>query len=660
MSSLWPPTADGIKTVTTVLTLLFGGGILTNAYSKWRKYRQQKLAVDQLSGDFLSGDIKSALRYYVEHEVSAIDPAGREVDRASLGPQEPLFRLLDRTLYKSDDKQHLLLLADSGMGKTTALLNYYAYNAKRRKSHPIVMFSLRTQGVEAKIALVENKSGTVLFLDALDEDPTAISDHTMRLHTLFELAREFRAVLISCRSQFFLTSEEITKETGLARIRHRGLGEAGEYMLYKFYLCPLSNQQVKTFLKKRYPFPYWYARRRACISIEQVRDLTARPMLLAYVDDLARSDRNIANVTEAYSEIVEQWIKREKPFVENDAALLEFSKKLAVDLYIRREQRGGEQAPAREILGLAHEWNIPLQRWQLTGRSLLTRDATDQFRFAHRSILEYLFVRSFLEGDTQCATVEWTDQMYLFLLSMLNLTRASNLEDEMFLQRIPIVVNTLRRTASIGSLDITLPLNLLDRLFTALLIAVREMRQKHESAPNRLLLDQDFHRMLSQEFDRLVSRTHIRPLVQLVFARCSGQESRVNLVGIVPNKSGKGFRLTAHDGVIWYVFGLSETEQMALSEISQNFEWNGLEIQTYTHKDRRENTIFIPFTTADRVPFGFIVVVHFSNRLENVENVDDLLDRFRSWMNLNHQLSGELARLRPRFGTSLWGANADL
>lgn len=57
----------------------------------------------------------------------------------------------------------------------------------------------------------------------------------------------------------------------------------------------------------------------------------------------------------------------------------------------------------------------PLDDWKLTRRSLLNRDAVGNYKFAHRSIMEYLFVHKFIQGDKSCVSVEWTDQMKLFL-----------------------------------------------------------------------------------------------------------------------------------------------------------------------------------------------------------------------------------------------------
>ncbi|WP_420126900.1 hypothetical protein [Longimicrobium sp.] len=645
-SGLWPPTGDDLKAAAAILTLLFGGGVITNAVARWRERRQQKRVAEKLPvGDFLPETVTAALRYYVEHEVSAIDPAGREKDRANLGPREPLFRLLDRTLYDTHEKQFLLLLADSGMGKTTALLNYYAHNARRKDSHPIVIFSLRSKGVNERIASVANKATTVLLLDALDEDPTAVADHTGRVHSLMESAHEFRAVVISCRSQFFLSAEEITKETGIARLHHRGLGETAEYLLLKFYLCPFSDDQVSAFLSKRYPFPRWGARKRARAAVKRVRDLTARPMLLAYIDDLTHGGRNITSLAEAYSEIVGQWIEREKPLVQDSASLLEFSKKLAVDLYTRREERSGEQAPAREIFALAQHWNIPLERWQLTGRSLLTRDAADQFRFAHRSILEYLFVRSLIEGDSQCATVIWTDQMYVFFLEMLDVSAVPAFDSRTFLRRIRDVLDTLLTVALAKRLNTAIPLVLLDQCFRTLLYVLAEMQYKTDHVTPSYLFD--------TEVDVLVAKSHVKPLIQLVFAEHGRDLPRVSIACIVPDQSRKGFTLTARGGTNNLYLGMSEKEVGALLRAAKVFEWDAPQPQTFViHGTQQECTICLPFSSP-RLSFGLVAVIHFTATINGTEGVDHLLDHFRSWMDFYHHLPNVLGRMRRK----LWGFN---
>jgi hypothetical protein len=58
-----------------------------------------------------------------------------------------------------------------------------------------------------------------------------------------------------------------------------------------------------------------------------------------------------------------------------------------------------------------------IESWKLTTRSLLNRDASGAYKFAHRSIMEFLFVKAFIGGQDACADLEWTDMMCDLFLS---------------------------------------------------------------------------------------------------------------------------------------------------------------------------------------------------------------------------------------------------
>lgn len=138
-------------------------------------------------------------------------------------------------------------------------------------------------------------------------------------------------------------------------------------------------------------------------------------MLLAHIDDLVRTERAIRFGFELYDEMVEAWLLREQGFVPETQGLLQFSEQLAVELYLNRAQRGAERIRNRELQWLATRWNIDVESWKLSGRSLLNRDAEGNWKFAHRSIMEYLFVKQFVSGNFECLNTEWTDQMLYFL-----------------------------------------------------------------------------------------------------------------------------------------------------------------------------------------------------------------------------------------------------
>ncbi|HEX9974800.1 MAG TPA: DUF1566 domain-containing protein [bacterium] len=145
-------------------------------------------------------------------------------------------------------------------------------------------------------------------------------------------------------------------------------------------------------------------------------------MLLAHIKDLVQTDQKIKYSFQLYEDMVEAWLVREEGIVEGikKEPLRKFSECFAVDLFRHRKERGVERVQKEKLKEIAKQFNIPLDDWQLTGRSLLNRDAAGNYKFAHRSIMEYLFVRWFLqENPKKRFKIKWTDQMKKFLKEML-------------------------------------------------------------------------------------------------------------------------------------------------------------------------------------------------------------------------------------------------
>jgi hypothetical protein len=153
-------------------------------------------------------------------------------------------------------------------------------------------------------------------------------------------------------------------------------------------------------------------------------DLTARPMLLAHVQDLVNTGRSYRYSVDVYEEMVQAWITREQAFIRDRDALLAFSEEVAIDIYTNRQARGAEAIPADEVRPLAQVHHIGLENWQLTGRSLLNRTADGRRKFAHRSIMEYLIIRRFLSDKANFPKLPWTDQMTRFFWEAISATYA--------------------------------------------------------------------------------------------------------------------------------------------------------------------------------------------------------------------------------------------
>lgn len=326
---------------------------------------------------------------------------------------------MDLLLRSPGTDRFRIILADSGMGKTAFLLNYYARHHRRwwwqLRGIELKLVPLNQADATDMITAVPaaDRAKTVLLLDALDEDQKAIADHHQRLSELITMSKNFRAVVITCRSQFFPKDEEIP--TGLGLIINLPTGSSKEYSLQKLYLSPFTDEQVDLYLRRRYRL----GRRRneARDIVQQIPDLVARPLLPTYVEDLTAT-KGIHATYQMHERVVEMWCARESYFVAPDK-LREFSECLAVEMFLSRGERQMERIPEAELRPLALKYNVGLESWKLRGRSLLNRDAGGHYKFSHRSILEYLFVKRFTRGKVPPHSEPWTDLMRTFLGEML-------------------------------------------------------------------------------------------------------------------------------------------------------------------------------------------------------------------------------------------------
>jgi hypothetical protein len=139
-------------------------------------YIRQRIIERRVSRDFgaelyLPEVIKAATRFYVRPDASSMD-LSQELEEPSnrVPTREDLFKAVERFLDDDSDQRHMFLLADSGMGKSAFVLNFYAYNQRRftRKHYRLAVVPLGYSKVIEKIREINNKRETVIFLDAFD------------------------------------------------------------------------------------------------------------------------------------------------------------------------------------------------------------------------------------------------------------------------------------------------------------------------------------------------------------------------------------------------------------------------------------------------------------------------------------------------------------
>lgn len=235
---------------------------------------------------------------------------------------------------------------------------------------------------------IKNKHKSIILLDALDEDFYAVENYQKRIEEIIMATQDFYKIIITCRTQFF--PDEDSEPSRIPLIKY-GNGNK-KLKFFKIYISAFSNDDIKKFLNKKYRW------RKSKISkakkiIAKSPDLMARPMLLAYIDDLLDKDDEILNVTDIYEELIKKWLDREH----EDLELLEKFTHGVVKYMYEKNLRFLNHA---DILHLCKEEEVEIIKPILARtRSLLVRNGLGEYKFAHYSIYEYLISREAINKD---------------------------------------------------------------------------------------------------------------------------------------------------------------------------------------------------------------------------------------------------------------------
>ena len=352
--------------------------------------KKLKKAQNEALIGFTNQDLKKALKYYVSTKGQDIDPCIESEDyvRNSFISRN-LIDLFTENIFKSSEMRYFIILADSGMGKTTFLLKLFStYCKKIFRKYDIYLIPLSLESSIKFIKEIKNKSNTILLLDAFDEDQYAMKNYDERLKAICNETELFYKVIMTCRTQFFPDSNSEPKYTGKLQI---GVGNK-RVEFAKYYISPFDNQEIDEYLKNKYKhFLKKDKIDRARKIIATCPNLMIRPMLLSYIDDLLENkEKNYKYTYEVYRELVFKWINRES--VDNDT-LYDFSDKVAEYMYMNKTTYISQN----QIEGLCNQYNIQLRNIEAKSRSLLNRNAIGDYKFAHKSILEYLLAQKAFE-----------------------------------------------------------------------------------------------------------------------------------------------------------------------------------------------------------------------------------------------------------------------
>ena len=408
----------------TIITAITSGILLALVIGlgKWLYKRiQSSGAAKDLAPYFSKKDVQQKLSLFIESKWQNNSPTREEeplfthkfVSKSTLIPH---FITTAFNENKVSDKFYLVL-ADSGMGKTTFMINLYVrYHSvfNFHKKYKIKLIPFGYQGnVIKKIKEIKKEEipNTILLLDAFDEytkilppaEPDGLSDDERFrkvLDEVIETVQDFREVVITSRTQYFPGEEDQPYELKIPTFDNKGF-----HTLAKFYLSPFDDKEIRCYLNKKYGISGFLnssKKQKAQRIVHNSPKLMVRPMLLSYIDYLVDGDQHYANTYDIYEALINKWIEREGDKREHQHVnreklkqnLHKYSRLVAVKIYEQRK----EKKPLQLCKADATDVDVELKDYQMTGQSLLTRDADNNWKFAHKSILEFFLAKEALDN----------------------------------------------------------------------------------------------------------------------------------------------------------------------------------------------------------------------------------------------------------------------
>ena len=384
-----------LELLATVIAVLGGVGFVFSILrSVWKKVISPSHEYKKFVDRVYSKEIRKAItKYYIPTKAQDIDPCEFEEIRENNGnfiSQLLIPFFCKEAFKKSSQGKYYLILADSGMGKTTFMLRLYRkclLNRSLQKRYITKLIPLSQENCLHMIEELENQETTILLLDALDENLEAMKDYESFITELLKITEGFSKVVITCRTQFFPNRATEPVETGRIRV---GTGNKREEIIKK-YISPFSDEEVRCYLKKQYKFNK-KKQRHAFEIVTKVPVLMARPVILNWINFLCDSTEDFRYAYQIYSTIIDKWIERES-IGHSSRSLFDLSRAIAEYMYLN----GTTSMSAVKVEEIASKKNIQLEPIIAKSRSLLNRNGNGEYKFAHRSFLEYFIVFGIFE-----------------------------------------------------------------------------------------------------------------------------------------------------------------------------------------------------------------------------------------------------------------------
>lgn len=351
---------------------------------------------------------------YIETRAQNIPPDDNEDPEDSIRKvvsENLMNKYLKDILVKENTGKNLYyVIAGSGMGKTTFAVNllkqYINKYTDETKPYDIYLFNIGNKKTFNLINEIDKEiqRKSILILDALDENTEAVNYYEEFIHVLEELIKDFRIVIITCRTQFFDDKDSEPKVSSLY-YRDSKDGAIKYKKCINHYISVFNDEEIEKYIKQKYYDKR--KRKKAKEIIEKCKSLMLRPLLLSYIDDLIdEKDADLSKTINNYNILIDKWLDREVKFwkirknkniISDDLKdeLYRFSNDLAVEIYNNQNKNGGLFLSKAQVDKFVEDHNY--LDYNYRGRSLVNRYASGNIKFAHKSFLEYFLAKQMFE-----------------------------------------------------------------------------------------------------------------------------------------------------------------------------------------------------------------------------------------------------------------------
>lgn len=394
--------------------------------------QQEEYIHNALDHDFKEYLGEESQRQYIETQFLSTPPHEfDEPNKATTATtREPMDKFCDRIFKENNPNERVyMVLAGSGMGKTTFMVNIFCRYVKQNMTRKGMNLDIRLLRLDDEKVLDDIKKisedgsikpeKTILLLDALDENRYASGNFVDFKQKLEDAMEPFGLVMITCRDQFFDNEKSIPTSTSWVSVTK----DKNLISYNKIYISPFSDEDIKKYLALKYKNKK--KRKQASQIAEKCKDLMARPLLLSYMDDLLDGNFEFKSIYEIYRVLIDKWLQREVNKIQSEEArseqkkmLYHFSVRIARTIYENWKDTKSMLLSPEQMENFMTRFNYSKVPYELKRRSLINRNVSGYYKFAHKSFLEFFLAQEYFHNPTSNFEFEGMDMARRFYEEM--------------------------------------------------------------------------------------------------------------------------------------------------------------------------------------------------------------------------------------------------